>query len=83
MYCCSLEASFVSSSQTWFACVSWEGGVCVSVSWQGWRESLLRGGHAISMKKNVYNNMKHNCIILIQNRQEEPFFGTDVLTKLN
>lgn len=38
----------------------------------GMGEALLSSGYAAKLKKS-YNNLKHNYIILIQNRREEPF----------
>lgn len=76
-FCCWLETTFVSPTWT-LSCMCGSGcGVCVYVGWQGWGEALLRSDYAIKMrkKKRSYNNLKHNYIILIQNRWEEPFWN--------
>ena len=47
--------------------------VCVYMSWRGLGGALLRKWLCNKNEKKSYNNLKHNYIILIQNRQEEPF----------
>lgn len=70
--CCCLTRGFICIMQLNLNLhVWWRGDVCMSVGRGGGNPS----GEVTCSKheKDVYNNIKHNSIILIQNRQEEPF----------
>ena len=70
--CCCLTRGFICIIQLNLNLhVWWKGGVCMSVGRGGGNPSgeVTYNKH----EKDVYNNIKHNCIILIPNRQEEPF----------